>query len=171
VAGATAAERYRIRAAVVPADSPALYRIHETAILTLARNAYTAAEVESWAIGLSPDHYTSCVAEKGEIFFVAEDAAGIAGFSAHKADTLLGLYVAPDHAGQGLGRALLRHAEAAMIAAGAAIIHVEAALSALPFYEQAGYAIQQRRQVQSRGGLWMEVADMTKITHLRPAPE
>jgi GNAT superfamily N-acetyltransferase len=49
------------------------------------------------------------------------------------------MFVAPEHKGQGIGRALLAAAEAAIAGAGFAVAHLVATRSGLDFYRRAGY--------------------------------
>ena len=70
--------------------------------------------------------------------------------------------MAPDWARRGVGSALLRHAEAAIAAAGHRRIRLGASLSGQAFYERHGYLIIDRHGWTSRGGLVMAALAMEK---------
>ncbi len=131
-------------------------RVHRTSILILGREAYSLAEVESWAAGLAPERYVQAMGEGGETFIVAAAADGtLAGFCSFKDDEVKGLYVAPEWARRGVGSALLRQAEATIAARGYRLIRIVASLSGQAFYERHGYRLLERRDWTSRGGLVM----------------
>ncbi|MEM9009580.1 MAG: GNAT family N-acetyltransferase [Pseudomonadota bacterium] len=163
--GPERAARFTIRAGR-PADAAQLLAVHRASILALGPSAYSAAECESWAAGLVPEGYRKAM-EDGETFFVADRSDGtLAGFCSYKADEIVGLYVHPEAARQGLGSGLMAQAERAIAAAGHPAIRIRAALSALPFYRSHGYQALGQRPWRTRGGLEITVADL-----IRPLPE
>ena len=142
-----------IRAAT-PADATAILQVHRESILVLGLEAYSLAEVESWAAGLVPERYVEAMNDGGETFIVAV-AAGwrLVGFCSFKDDEVKGLYVAPEWARRGVGSALLRQAEATIAAAGHRLIRIVASLSGQAFYEHHGYRVVDRHDWKTRGGL------------------
>jgi len=151
-----------IRAAT-PADAAAILRVHKQSILVLGIEAYSLAEVESWAAGLVAERYVEAMGAGGESFIVAAVADGaLAGFCSFKDDEVKGLYVAPEWARRGVGSVLLRQAEAAIAARGHRLIRIGASLSGQAFYEHHGYRLIERRDWESRGGLVMAALAMEK---------
>jgi putative acetyltransferase len=147
----------------VPADAPAILKVHRASILTLEIGSYSLAEVERWAAGLEPQRYVEAMGEGGETFIVAAATDGaLAGFRSFKNDEVKGLYVAPEWARRGVGRALLGEAEAAIAGGGHRLIRIVASLSGQEFYERHGYRRVERRDWESRGGLVMAALAMEK---------
>ena len=133
--------RYQLRAGT-PADGKALLRVHRRSILALGTIAYTKAEVRSWADGLVAEGYGEDMADENVAFLVAvDDEQGVVGFCSYKDNEVTGLYVDPAHARRGVGRSLLRRAEAAIAAEGHGSVDVAASLVAQSFYESEGYSL------------------------------
>lgn len=146
-----------------PDDGEDLLRVHRDAILQLGTAAYSEAETESWCADLVAEGYGRAMTEEGEIFLVAVDATDrVIGFCSHRDDEIMALYVHPDRVRRGIASDLLRRAEAAIAAAGHERVRVTAALVARAFYECQGYRVAETRGWRSRGGLVIEVLDMTK---------
>lgn len=138
------------------ADADGILATHVRSILHLARNAYSEKECESWAAGLVAARYLKAMA-KGEIYFVAEDSAGICGFCSYLRNEVIGLYVDPRAARRGLGSQLLSRAETAIARDGRRVIRIEGALSAVSFYKSHGYQHVGNKRRRTRGGLIVEV--------------
>ncbi|MEM7121334.1 MAG: GNAT family N-acetyltransferase [Pseudomonadota bacterium] len=151
----------RLRAGV-PDDGTALLALHHASILSLGQGFYSAEELEDWASGLTPGGYGRAMKE--EDFLVAEAVTdqALAGFTSFKDDEVVGFYVHPDWARCGLGSLLLERAEAAIAAGGHTTIRIEASLSGLPFYEARGYRNVRRRPYRTRGGLQVDIVELTK---------
>ena len=146
-----------------PDDGEDLLRVHKKSILRLGRAAYSEAETESWSANLVAEGYGRAMADEGEIFLVAVDATDrVVGFCSHRDDEIMALYVHPDWTRRGIGSDLLGRAEAAVAAAGHGTVRVTAALVARAFYEGQGYRVVESRDWRTRGGLMIEVLDMTK---------
>jgi GNAT superfamily N-acetyltransferase len=146
-----------------PTDGAALARLHRRAIMAIPEAFYPIAERESWAHGLTNEGYARAVAG-GEIIEVAVDGGDTPiAFCGRKDGEVCGLYVDPDHQGNGIGRALLERAEAAIVRAGHRRIVVRASLFAVPFYRSKGYAEVGHTQFTSRGGLVISATNLEKI--------
>ncbi|MBK8160994.1 MAG: GNAT family N-acetyltransferase [Rhodospirillaceae bacterium] len=144
-------------------DAPAIHHVHESSILELGSRSYTLEEARSWAAGLSPDFYIRCIKEEGETFLVAAGEYGIVcAFASYHGDELTGLYVSPNSEGRGLGSALLQRAEQEMQSRGAERVQIKASRSGRKFYESKGYERVGTHQWKTRGGLEIEMIDMTK---------
>jgi len=145
-------------------DGTALLSVHRRSILTLGRAGYTEKETRSWAAKLVPEGYGRAMTEGGETFEVALDPQGrVVAFCSRKDDEVMGLYVAPDWARQGVGTALLARAEAAIEAAGHGRVLIGASLTGQAFYEAMGYHVFERRLWKTRGGLEIAVLAMEKV--------
>ncbi len=146
-----------------PADAEAIWRVHRRSILELGRAFYSQAEVESWAHGLVPERYADNMATGKETFYVAVDPGGsVIGFCSFRDDEVRGLYVDPSVARCGAGGALLRRAEADLLAAGHSRIWLQASRAGQPFYESKGYEAVAEYPWKSRGGLEIMVKRMEK---------
>ena len=103
----------------------------------------------------------------GQRFVLAEVAKGkggrLAGFCSWRPDGIVGLYIPPAWAGQGVASVLMDHAEDAILG-GAQLpcIHLAASALARPFYEKRGYRVIRQRDWKTRGGLVIEAFDMEK---------
>ena len=148
----------------VPEDGAALLQVHRRSILTLGRASYTEKETRSWAAKLVPEGYGQAMTEGGESFEVALDPGGqVIAFCSRKDEEVMGLYVDPDWARQGIGTALLARAEAAIAEAGHSRVLIGASLTGQAFYETHGYRLFERRIWKTRGGMEIAVLAMEKV--------
>jgi len=91
------------------------------------------------------------LAVQPELFFVAEIGSMIvgtamAGYDGHRG-WLYKVAVSPRHQRQGIGRALIRQAEAALAALGCPKVNLQVRASnagAVAFYQELGYAVEER---------------------------
>lgn len=156
-------QEFLIRPAT-PDDAVAIRRVHESSTRGLGTAVYTADEVESWVGVLTDEGYRWAMTEGGESFIVAATADdGVVAFCSWTGDEVKGLYVAPGWARRGIGLALLRQAEAAIIAAGHRAIRIGATLVGQPFYQAHGYRVVCQEKRKTRGGLLIDTLDMEKI--------
>ena len=119
--------------------------------------------MESWAHGLVPERYAKAMQERNETFYLALDRTGtVIGFCSFRDDEIRGLYVDPIAARCGAGGALLRRAEADLLASGRRRIWLQASRSGQPFYSAQGYEAVDEYPWPSRGGLEMMVKRMEK---------
>lgn len=139
-----------------PADVERARECHRAAVRAFGPAAYDERQVEAW-LGPEdaeadypvddPDHrFVVCVAEQRE---ATDEASGddrpasreTAGFGdlVVSEREVTAVYVHPDHAGHGVGSALLAHLEGRAREAGLAELTLESSLNAVGFYERAGY--------------------------------
>lgn len=98
----------------------------------------------------------------GETFLVAEANEKLVGFCSYKDDEIVGLYVDPTAARRGIGTQLLLAAEDEIATLSPTSIRLKAALSALVFYQSNGYGVVCKQDWTTKGGLRIDVCQMTK---------
>ena len=136
-------------------DDVALLAIHIGAIMATSDEFYSLAERDSWAHGLTEQAYARS-RDAGETFVVATDDNDTAiGFCSWNRAAIIGLYVAADRQGTGIGSALLAHGEQALRDFAVTTSHIHSSLPAVGFYQSHGYRITGRTNHASRGGLPM----------------
>lgn len=118
-------------------DASGLYDIRRRAILELAPPTMAVADAQAWAAKLTPPGMEQKLREF-EVW-VAEPDGRPAGWGAIRGDTLEGLYVAPEFAGQGVGAGLLDMLEGLMRDRALPLIRAEASSNARGFYFRRGY--------------------------------
>ena len=127
--------KYQFRRAEA-SDAQALAAIRRAAILTLAVPALSNAEAETWARQAAADRFLRAIHEH-EVWVAVADT--VIGWVEIDRDYIAALYVAPLYARQGVGSALLAHAEAAIQRSGYKTVHLDASQNALAFYLRRAY--------------------------------
>lgn len=148
------------------ADAPALRAVFESSVHTLAAPYYTPAERTAWA---PSEHDAAQWAERMRMLqpFVAELEGRIAGFADLQATGYIDMFfVAGDCGGRGVARALMARIEASAHERGIGILFAHVSLAAEPFFERAGFMVEQRQTVE-RAGVVLRNARMTRT--LAPA--
>lgn len=127
-------------------DAEAIAAITLAAIRGTVLRAYSPEQVAAWSARFSPQRVLDW-ASKGHVILVAADADDRpAAYTVLEADGHLDmLYCHPDHAGKGLGLALLGAAEAVARRRGMTRLFTEASELARPVFARAGYALLHRR--------------------------
>lgn len=152
---------YTFRAAE-EADVSDIAAMHRRSITLLGRSHYTADELESWAAGLDDAFYKDALLT-ADLFEIALAAGGaLAAISATRGYEVWLLYTDPDHAGQGIGGALLTRAEADITTRGHHSFTLRASLNAEPFYANHGYRPVDYYGHKTRGGLVLNAVTMEK---------
>ncbi|HYT57644.1 MAG TPA: GNAT family N-acetyltransferase [Verrucomicrobiae bacterium] len=126
----------------VPADCGSIYEAHTRAIRELCSVDYDQTQIEAWAGPRRATDYLKPISW-GRLF-VAEVDSKVVGFSEYdnKTRELKAVYVNPDYARQGIGKALFKYACDEARAEGLDALWLDASLTAVPFY----LAMQCRRQ-------------------------
>ena len=163
-----------------PYDGPALRALQALSLRVLARDCYSAAQIEAFLarVGSLDDFLlregTYYLAEAGGRLAACggwsrrrpnyAGAAGPAGLPAAAPDAprIRGVFTHPDFARQGLARRLIVQAEAEAESAGHRRIELAATLSGLPLYRRLGYEQGQRLQLDLGEGLTMGLVSMVK---------
>jgi GNAT superfamily N-acetyltransferase len=127
--------KYQLRRAEA-SDAQALAAIRRDAILTLAVPALAIAEAETWARQVAADRFLRAIHEH-EVWVAVADT--VVGWVEIDQARVAALYVAPLYARQGVGSALLAHAEAVIQRSGYRMAYLEASQNALAFYRQRAY--------------------------------
>lgn len=138
-------------------DVPAMARVHVAAVAQLCRTHYRPEELARWT-NQGRDLYVGLV--RSATVVVAERGGDVVGFAAASlaAGFVRALYVAPGHAGGGVGRRLLARIERAARVYGVRRLVLDATLNATEFYARAGYRAVARR----RSGLGLTCVRMAK---------
>ncbi|MGH8370030.1 MAG: GNAT family N-acetyltransferase [Gammaproteobacteria bacterium] len=151
-----------IRAAT-PTDIPAINQVHMASIRGLCASAYSPDTIEAWASNPDMGRYQRMMAP-GARCLVAVAADVICGFGSLELEKsrLASLFVHPDHAGSGVGGALLKRLEALALESGIDSLRLEASLNARGFYEVHGYKMYRMAKHCFSTGLKMDCAEMQK---------
>jgi GNAT superfamily N-acetyltransferase len=119
----------------LPDDAVAIHELHTRSVRGLCARDYPKEVIEGWLLGRSPEGYKGI--EKKEMYVFEENGA-IRGFSHVIPTCIVALFVDPDHARKGVGRALFAHALELIRVGGAAPALFEATITAHPFYLKMG---------------------------------
>lgn len=131
-----------------PEDAPALLALFKDTIRRVNSRDYDPGQVAAWA---SDDIDPSAWARRFEGRFVVV-AEGPSGFAELEPDGHIDrFYVAADHQRMGVGRAMLDALVAEARRRGLGRLHVEASITARPFFESRGFATLARQVVECRG--------------------
>lgn len=136
-----------------PRDAADWGRIFHAAVHGIGVRDYTPAQCAAW----SPEHAPAEVIEKrardGRITWVAADRADVAqGFIELEPDGHIDcFYIAPEHAGTGVGAALYVALEEEACRLGLARLYVDASEAARRFFLRKGFTDQGRRDFLRRG--------------------
>ena len=117
----------------------ALREIRNQSAQWACRSVYTGEQLAAWLARPLPDKMLRLL-ESGFVM-VAEVQDRVVGYGAldPESQEIEAVFVLPDHAGQGVGLALLRALEAAAQRLGLDQLQLAASLNAVSFYRQAGY--------------------------------
>jgi putative acetyltransferase len=145
----------------LPADARRCAEIFRSSIDELAADDYDEDQREAWAS--RADDEQAFGARLGEaLTLLALIEGAVAGFASLKgADQIDMLFVDPEFARQGAGRALIEALTKLAQARGAKLLTVEASDVAKPLFERQGFTSQQRNLVRV-GDQWLANTTMTK---------
>jgi putative acetyltransferase len=132
-----------------PDDALRLFEVRRRSILELAPPGMSIEAAEAWAGRLTIAGMERKLREL-EVW-IAEPEGVVAGWGAIHGDVLEGLYTAPDHAGQGVGAALLEMLEELMLGRDIEAVRAEASPNAVGFYLRRGYRLS---GPQTPAGAW-----------------
>ena len=120
-------------------DAPAIFNIHVRSIRTLCAKDYTPAQIEGWVGGKTLERYVPRI--KRDPTFVALVDNKIVGFVRFYLPTseLASIFVDPDFARNGIGKALMERAIEEAKALGLTGFWLDASLTAVSFYKSLGF--------------------------------
>ncbi len=123
-----------------------LMQIHEKSIRGLCTKEYSPAQLDIWSSG-SVEGYEKLIANC-PLCLVDEDDGQLTGFVALRRNrSIWQLYVLPEHARKGVGKALLGKAEQYLSSQGDTRAVAEASLTAIGFYKRCGYTVVSQSKV------------------------
>lgn len=138
----------------LPADTPVLAALFTAAILELTGEDYDLDQQEAWAAA-AEDEAAFGDRLASLLTLVAVRAGAVVGFVAVKDNAHIEmLYVHPEAAGSGVGKALCDAAETLARARGTKALSVDASDTALGFFQHRGY-VPERRNTVARGTAWL----------------
>lgn len=124
------------------ADFDEMATAHVESIRTQCGSFYSKKIIEEWIAPISREKYLGAVAQ-GATFYVAEDEAGLLGFSevhlAKVKEYNAAVFVSGRASRKGVGSALYRTAECQALREGAERIVLNSSLAAVTFYEKNGF--------------------------------
>jgi putative acetyltransferase len=141
-----------------PADAAPIAEVMRTAIRVLARATYPPRVLALWS-SLPPLYHAWAMSAGGETYLVAERDGRIDGYAALHGREVTAVFVRPEAARQGVGRALLARVEDLAAANGERTLVVRSSRGAVPFYEAAGYA--------AVGPTWVPLFDGVDLAAVR----
>jgi GNAT superfamily N-acetyltransferase len=152
----------RIRRAE-PADAAEIWAVHTRAVRQGCRSHYSPADLAAWTSRANPAAYVDAIATR-RVYVAEADNGRIAGFAQlHPQEGAIeAVYVDPDFARQGVGRAMLYALEDDARALGLPGLLVEASLNSVPFYGALGFGHECWSHHSLGGGHRIACAVMTK---------
>ncbi|MBV9287672.1 MAG: GNAT family N-acetyltransferase [Hyphomicrobiales bacterium] len=151
------------------ADARRCAEIFRASIEELAAEDYDADQREAWAAAAADE---AAFADKlaGELTLIAVIDGAVAGFASLKGTEEIDmLYVDPEFARQGAGKALIDALIRLAAARGGKRLTVDASEVAKPLFERQGFRAEKRNLVR-RGEQWLANTTMTKPLVSDPAP-
>jgi GNAT superfamily N-acetyltransferase len=152
--------RVTIRSACTD-DVAAIDRMHRASIRKLCAPFYTREQLAHWLSAIKPRGYLAAMELYDFMVAVDGGIAGMCIFSSPKAE-ISALYVSPRAAGRGVGRLLLKEAEAIAREAGIRELSLKSTLNAAGFYEHLGFARVELTAFDLPGGTSLPCIAMTK---------
>lgn len=145
-----------------PRDRDGIWTVFLTSVLELCGSHYERAEVLAWARSLEPETFAASITASEAI--VAEEDGRIVAFGQLKLkeSTVEALFVAPGHAGKGLGRSILRMFEELAADNGSGWMQISSTLNAVGFFEKEGYKQARMEQLQLPDGQMLPRIRMSK---------
>jgi putative acetyltransferase len=121
-----------------PQDAPGIRQVLKAAVTTLLGRPYTRAQIDAWIEDEEPENFTEDLA-LGRAAFVALAERRVIGFARISWSEVEALYVHPAETGRRVGLRLLSELEKSAASRDVRMLRLDAAISAKPFYESAGY--------------------------------
>lgn len=144
-------------------DCQSIGNVHSAAVAGIHTELYTPEEIQAWAVPKKPESYEESIRVKE--FFVAEEDGKIVGFGVLNRESaeVEAVYVSPGAGRRGIGLKLLRKLEEMASALGLGMLRLNASLNAVPFYQRAGYAAQEKSKYRLSTGVEIACVPMVKF--------
>ena len=136
-------------------DCSAIRDVHVRSVRGSPAHDSDAKGIDNWLSKKTLDDYEADM--KATSFVIAEDGDQIVGFGAidiGKA-TVTSVFVDPQYARKGIGRAILKELESMARTAGLKVVSLQAAGPAINFYQKVGYTGDARGEMEPS---WMEMS-------------
>ena len=130
-----------------PEEAALLLQIHHASVQGLCQGQYNAEQIAHWFDGRDETAYAQGLIQQRLWLACAPEPVG---FIELDADSIDKLFVLPQAAGLGVGKALLLHGLQVLQAEGKHTVDIEATLTGVPFYQKHGFHILE--QTQSKHG-------------------
>ena len=145
-----------------PGDEAGICAAHVRSVRDLCAKDYGPEEIEAWIGTRKPQDYLDAMA-KGERFHVIDMDGTIAGFSGWVGERILGFYIHPAFAGQGLGRALFRATEEDFLhRSGSRLCLITSTITARGFYQRMRFKMIEAKRHRLRSGREIDAFEMRK---------
>jgi putative acetyltransferase len=150
-------------------DRDALSKIHVSSIRGLGTSHYSAAEVEAWSRGRTPERYEKHIAERYVI--VAQHGSKPVGFGTldYTTGEIRQVYVSPEYARKGVGRRILRELLVEAKGRGLLEVHCLSSLNAEAFYANSGFYAGQKCKARFQNGGEIDCISMKKMLETEDA--
>jgi GNAT superfamily N-acetyltransferase len=118
-------------------DKNKVFDIHVRSVKLLCSPYYSKSTIEGWFDDRTPDYYLPSL--KAEQIFIACLGKQEIGFVEAVAGEITGLFVLPEAAGKGVGKALLKIGLEMALNGAVRKVRIEATLNAVGFYRKSGF--------------------------------
>lgn len=147
----------------VPSDVDSIERIQVDAIRHGTGDHYQPEAIEAWAGAFNRDGFAEKV-EDDEVW-VAEDGGRTVGYASLDPSTyeIDSVYVAPEAAGRGIGRALMEHILEVARDHRLENVWLDASVNAIPFYERMGFVVTGEDGSRTRCGVTIRCTRMARL--------
>lgn len=146
-----------------PQDAQGIRRVLKAAVTTLIGSPYTRAQIDAWIADEEPARFTGRLA-LGTVFVAVAERCVI-GFARIGSAEVEALYVHPAESGRKVGLRLLAALERSAATHDVKTLRLDAAISAVSFYESAGYRILGPSQPRFDNGVALPCIRMQKVLH------
>jgi len=118
-------------------DANQIHEMHTSSVKALCKDHYSSEQIAGWLKNRTPQGYLSGI-ERGEMFVVVEGKR-IVGFGHAVPGEVMAVYVDPERARLGVGRAILAEGLKRARSGHQRAIRLDATLNARDFYKKAGF--------------------------------
>lgn len=136
---------FMIRSAT-PEDAERIDELHTRSVQALCKDHYSSEQITGWLQNRTPQGYLPGI-ERSEMFVVVEKEH-IVGFGHAVPGEVVAVYVAPEWAKRGVGRAILEEGIRRARSRHQGAIRLDATLNAEEFYKKAGFIEVERKTVR-----------------------